>query len=139
MEQVGIVQPDPQPEGRSWKEIVADIIRDIESIFRNEIRLAGVELKTKFKKSAKAGGLLAAAGLLGFFAMACFVMTTIIVLSIILPLWLSSLLVGVLLAVVAGGAYLLGRTALEEIDPVPQRTVETLKDDVEWVKERAKS
>ena len=138
MEQV-IVQSDPDPDGRSWKEIIADIIRDIESIFKNEIRLAGVELKTKFKKSAKAVGLLAAAGLLGFFAMACFVMTVVIVLSMVLPLWLSSLIVGVLLAVIAGGAYLLGRMALEEVDPVPQRTVETLKDDVEWVRSHTKS
>lgn len=137
MDRQSHVPPGPQDE-RSWKDIVADVVRDIENIFRNELRLAGLELKAKFKEASKAGGMLAAAGLLGFFAAACFIATAIIVLTIVLPIWLSCLIIGVLLGMGAGGAFLLGRMALQEVDPVPQRTVETMKDNIEWVKTRAR-
>ncbi|MGH9608333.1 MAG: phage holin family protein [Bryobacteraceae bacterium] len=120
------------------KDIVQDVVRDIGNIFRAELRLAGTELKEKFRKGAIPGGMLAAAGLLGFFAMACFIATCIVALTIVLDIWLSVLLMGVLLAIVAGGAFLMGRMALEQIDPVPQQTLETMKDNVEWAKNRLK-
>ncbi len=125
-------------EARSLKDIVQDVVRDIGNIFRAELRLAGTELKEKFRKGAIPGGMLAAAGLLGFFAMACFIATCIVALTIVLDIWLSVLLMGVLLAIVAGGAFLMGRMALEQIDPVPQQTLETMKDNVEWAKNRLK-
>jgi hypothetical protein len=126
-------------ESRPLSEIVSDIVHDIGNIFRDELRLAAAELKTKAKKAGVAGGFLAAAGLLGFFAMACFVMTCVVALSIVLPLWLCSLLVGILLATGAGGAFLVGRMALERVDPIPQQTLETMKDNIEWMKNRSRS
>ncbi|HEX7361347.1 MAG TPA: phage holin family protein [Bryobacteraceae bacterium] len=131
-------QPNWETDARSLKDIVQDIVRDIGNIFRAELRLAGAELKEKFRKGAIPGGMLVAAGLLGFFAMACFIATCIVALTIVLDVWLSILLMGVLLAIVAGGAFLMGRMALEQIDPVPQQTLETMKDNVEWAKNRLK-
>jgi len=60
-------------------------------------------------------------------------------LSIVLPVWLSTLLIGVMLAFAAGGAYLLGRMALEEVDLIPQQTMETMKDNIEWARNRTKT
>lgn len=121
------------------RDIIADMARDIENIFRNELRLAGIELKAKLQKSAKAGGLLAAAGLLGFFGMACIIGSCIVALSIVLPWWLCFLVMGVMLSIGAGGAFLAGRIALQEVDPLPQRTLETMKDNLEWAKNQVKS
>lgn len=128
-----------QSDARPLREIIADVVRDIDNIFRNELRLAGIELKTKLHKSAKAGGLLAAAGLLGFFAMACMIGSCIVALAIVLPWWLCFLVMGVMLSIGAGGAFLFGRIALQEVDPLPQRTLETMKDNLEWAKNRVKS
>ncbi len=139
MEQHSGVQVSPDPESRSWKEIVSDVVRDIENIFKNEIRLAGTELKTKAKNASKAGAMLGAAGLLGFFAGVCMLVACIAALTLFLPLWLSALIMAVLLGTGAGGAFILGRMALQEIDPVPQRTLETLKDNLEFVKTRTES
>jgi hypothetical protein len=85
----------------------------------------------------KAGIFLGGAAVMGLLAAMCFVTTCIVALAIVLPLWLAALLVGVLLAIGAGGGYMLGRLALEEIDPVPQQTVETLQDLVDWSRTRA--
>jgi hypothetical protein len=137
MEHPGIIPPSPDLEPRSWKEIVADVIRDIENIFRTELRLAATELKTKLQKAAIPVAMLAGAGLLAFFAGACFLTACIVALALVLPLWLSCLIMGVLLAAGAGGAFVVGRMALQEIDPLPQRTLETMKDNVEFAKTRA--
>lgn len=137
MEHPGTIPPSPDLEPRSWKEIVADVVRDIENIFRSEFRLAATELKTKARKSAVPIAMLAGAALLGLFAAACFITTCIVALAIVLPLWLSCLIIAVLLAGAAGGAFIAGRMALQEIDPVPQRTVETMKDNIEFAKTRA--
>ena len=123
---------------RPLRDVVELVIEDVRDIIRAEARLAGVELKQKARKSVKPGVLLGGAGILGFFAMACFTTTCIVALDIVLPLWLSALLIGVMLAAAAGGAFVLGRLALEEIDPVPQETLETLKDNIEWVRNRTR-
>ncbi len=128
------MQTQPEMEARSWKEVIADIVHDIENIFRNELRLAALEVKGKLKQSASAGGLLAAAGLLGFFGLACLIVTAIVALNIVLALWLSALIIGVLLLIAAGVAYFAGRAALRKLDPMPQKTVQTLKDNLEWGK-----
>lgn len=133
----GIIPPNPEPEPRSWKEILADIVRDIENIFRSELNLAITEIKTKVQKSAIPIAMVAGAGLLGFFAMACIITACIVALAIVLPLWLSCLIMAVLLGAAAGGAFVAGRMALQEIEPVPQRTMETMKDNLEFAKTRA--
>ncbi len=128
---------DPELDERTWKTIVADIIRDIEKIVQNEIRLAGVELKQKLVQGGMAGTMLAGAGVMGFFAMACMITACIAALHIVMPLWLAAVVMGVLLGTAAGGAFLAGRMMLQEFDPVPRRTVETLKENLEWAKTRA--
>jgi xanthine/uracil permease len=77
-----------------------------------------------------AGGALAYAGLLALIA------ALIIGLGELIPLWLSALIVGL---VVVGVGYMLiqrGLTALKQIDPKPQQTIQSLQEDKEWVKEQ---
>jgi uncharacterized membrane protein YqjE len=125
-------------EARPLSEIVAAVIQNVQNIFRSEVRLAIVELKQKLRKSSKAVAFLAIAGLLGFLAACCLTTAFIVLLYIVLPLWLAALLVFLAYAIAAGGAFVLGRMALEEIDPLPQQTIETLKDNLDWAKNRAK-
>ena len=76
-------------------------------------------------------GLMAAGALTAFL---------ILVLSIFLPEWLSALIVG---AVLAGVTYVLAKQGKERVEeagsPVPEQTIETVKEDVEWAKTRATS
>ena len=139
MEQQGKFRSEAEvTDSRSLSDIVAAAVQNIQNIFRAEMRLAAVELKEKFRRSAKAGTLLGIAGVMGFFAGACITTTCIVALAIVLPLWLSALVIGVMLAAGAGGAFMLGRLALEEVDPLPQQTLESLKDNLEWARTRAK-
>lgn len=125
-------------DGRPLTEIARELVHHLQNILRAEMRLAMVELKEKIQSSKKAGLLLGAAGLFGFLAACCITTACIAALAIVLPVWLSALIMGVLLGAGAGGAFLLGRLALEEVDPLPQQTLETMKDNLDWARDRVR-
>jgi len=127
-----VAQADQVP----LRAIVARIAESLEIIVRAEVRLATSELKLNLRKSAGAGMLLGGAALMGFLAAACLITTFIAALAVVLPLWLAALLMAVMLAAAAGGAFLVGRMTLDEVDFLPQKTIENLKDNIDWVKTR---
>lgn len=123
-------------EGRPLSVIVSAIVADIQNILRDEIRLASSEFKDKARQSKKAAVFLGGAAGMGLFSAACFIATCIAALALVLPVWLSALIMGVLLAAGAGGAFILGRMALDEVDAIPQQTVESMKDNADWIRNR---
>ncbi len=125
-------------DSRTFSEIASSVIHDFQDFFRAEARLAIAELKENARNYGKAGGLLAIAGLFGFFAFACFTTTLVVGLSMVLPLWLAALIIGILYGFIAGGAFLIGRVALDRLDPLPQRTLRLLKETMERVGDRTK-
>ena len=118
------------------REIVRNILQDIGNIVQGEIRLAKTELSERARTAGKAAGILAAAATAGLLAGACFVTVCIAALALVMPLWLAALLMGILLGFAAAGAYAVGRTRMSNIEPMPQRTIETMKDNIEWAKQR---
>jgi len=121
---------------RSAGDIVQDVVRDVGDIVRGEIRLARAEISEKAGKAGKAGGLFGGAAVCGLFAGACLVTACIAALALAMPLWLAAALMFVLLACAGGAFYAGARSRLKQIDPVPERTVQTAKDTVQWAKHR---
>ena len=138
MDQERQIRWDTEADRRSLGDIVGSVIDSLQSIFRYELRLARQEMSEKLRKSTKAGVFLGGAAVMGLFSGACLVATCVAALSIVLPVWLSLLVIGVALGAAAGGAFILGRLALEDVDPVPQQTVETMKDNIDWIRNRTR-
>ncbi len=83
----------------------------------------------------QSAALLGAAAAIGLAALGALTAFLIIVLDLGMPTWAAALIVTVLMAVVAGALAMAGRNALRRAAPaVPEQTVETLKEDVEWAK-----
>src|SRR5579883_2128044 len=131
MRENGEISTSSASAARSFGQIASAIIHDFQDFFIAEAKLAAAELKDKVRKYARAGGMLAVAGLFGFFAFACLTTTFIVALAIVLPLWLSALIIAVLFGFIAGGAFLLGRMALERIDPLPRRALQLFREMME--------
>jgi len=121
---------------RSTGEIMQDVVRDVGEVVRGEVRLARAELSEKAGKAGKAGGFFGGAAVCGLMATASLVAAGIAGMAMVMPLWLAALVMGVLLACIGGAMYAGGRAKLKAIDPVPERTVQTIKDDVQWAKRR---
>lgn len=121
---------------RSPVEIIQDVLRDVGEIVRAELHLARAEMTEKLQMSGKAGGFLAGAAICGLLAAASLTTCIIAALALAMPVWLAALLTCLFLTCIAGALYAGGRSKLKTVQPVPERTVETLRDDLQWAKQR---
>jgi|SwirhisoilCB2_FD_contig_41_4021194_length_1068_multi_4_in_0_out_0_3 uncharacterized membrane protein YqjE len=119
-------------------DLVRDLVGDIEKLLRSEVRLAKAELTEKTERAAKAGGSLGGAAAAALLGGMCLVATCVAALATAMAVWLAALIMGVLLVIAAGMLYARGRSILRNFRIAPEQTVETLKEDAEWMKNRTK-
>jgi nitrate/nitrite transporter NarK len=106
---------------------------------RKEIELAKVELAEKGKKAGAGAGMFGGAGALGFYALGTFTAFLILVLATAMDSWLAALIVTVVYGAIAGVLAITGKNkAAVGIPPPPEQAVDSTKEDVRWVKTRAK-
>jgi MFS family permease len=126
---------DTDARERPIGELVKDLTEQTSRLVRQEIKLAQAELSVKGKQAGKGAGLLAGAAVVGLLAGGALTAFLIALLDEWMPTWLAALIVTVLWAVVAAVLAKAGQNKLKEAGPpVPEQTVETLKEDVEWAK-----
>jgi hypothetical protein len=125
-------------EDRSLGELFGDLTRETATLVRQEVQLARTEITQKATAAGRDAGLIAAGAAILYAGLLALIAAVILLLSSIgLPGWLSALLVGL---VVAGVGYFLiqrGREALKRVNLAPEQTIETLKEDAEWIKRQA--
>jgi hypothetical protein len=130
--------PQPDPGSQSVAELVAQASRQTSELVRQELRLAVAELTEKGKHAGVGVGLFGTAGLLAFFGGGATIAAVIAALALALPVWASALIVGAALFAAAGALALAGRgQTAKALPPVPEQAVESTKDDVAEIKERA--
>jgi hypothetical protein len=103
---------------------------------RGELRLAKAELAEKGQRAGRAGGYLGLAAVCGLLAGACATTACIAALALVMPVWLAGTIMFVILVCISAAAYYGGREKLRAIDPVPRNTVETVKENLQWAKQR---
>jgi hypothetical protein len=127
-------------EDRPLPELMKTLADQTTTLVRQEIDLAKAEFSEKGKKAGQGAGMFGGAGVIGFLALAAVTAAAILGLATALPDWLAALVVGVVYAGVAGVLALQGRNKVQEAGPpVPEQTVETVKEDVEWAKTQKQS
>ena len=121
-------------------EVASELTRDLSLLVRQEVELAKAEMAEKGHVAAPGLKMIGGAGVAGLMAAGATTAFAVLVLATFLPDWLAALIVGVALA---GAAYLLAMRGKERVEqagsPVPEQTIETVKEDVEWAKTRATS
>jgi uncharacterized membrane protein YqjE len=124
----------------SVPELVKELTRDISELVRQEIELARAEVTEKGKKAGVGVGMFGGAAVLGMAVVGGSMATIIILLDLVMPLWLASLITTVLYAAAAAILALRGRDELKETGaPIPERTKQSVKEDIQWAKTRAQS
>lgn len=123
-------------DDRSVGQLIGDATRELQALGRKEFELAKAETKEELQKAAAAGKGFGVAGFLGYLAVIMLSFAAAWALTAIMPTGWAFFAVGMVYALVAGVMALRGRKKLKEFNPVPEETVETLKEDVEWLKSR---
>jgi hypothetical protein len=115
-------------------ELIGNISNDLSQLFRQEVELAKAELKEEAGKAGKAAGMLGGAAFAGYLAVVLLSFALVFGLGNIMDLGWAALIVAVLWGVVGAVLYANGRKKLKTVDPMPRRTVDTIKEDAEWLK-----
>ena len=126
------------------QEPIGDLLKRLSQettqLVRQEIELAKAEMTEKGKRAGTGAGMFGAAGVVGLLALGALTAFLIMLLDGALANWLSALIVAVVYGAIAGVLALRGRTKVHEAGPpVPEQTVETVKEDVQWAKTRTRS
>jgi uncharacterized membrane protein YqjE len=125
---------------RSTGQLVKDLSRDTSLLVRQEIALAKAEMAEKGEKAGVGLGMLAGAAVAALLMLGTLTAFLVLALDGVMPAWTAALVVTLLWGVVAGVLALLGRQALREMgSPMPEQTMESVKEDIEWLKERNRS
>jgi uncharacterized membrane protein YqjE len=124
---------------RSAGELVKQMSEQVSRLVRDEIKLAQLEMTRKGKQAGLGAGLLGGSGVIALYGMACILACVIAAISLVLPVWLSALIIGVALLLVSALAALIGKGRMQKASPpVPREAVDSVKADVEVIRERAR-
>ena len=129
--------PSTQQEA-STSELIKQLADQTSRLVREEVELAKAELAVKGKRAGIGAGMFGGAGLFGLFAFAALTAAIIAALDLAMATWLAALIVAVVYGAIAGVLALTGRNKVQEaMPPVPQDSVDSVKEDVQWTKSRA--
>jgi hypothetical protein len=121
-------------------ELLGELAEQTSTLVRQELALARAELMDKGRTAGLGVGLIGGGGGLALFAFGALTASLILLLDKLMAAWLAALLIAVVYAAVAAVLALRGKERIEEsTPPVPEQTVETLKEDMEWAKTQARS
>jgi uncharacterized membrane protein YqjE len=126
-----------ESNGRSFAGILKDIGGSIQELIRGEVKLARMEMADSARRLGSSSKMLIGGGLLAIYAIGFILLAALFALEIVVPAWAAALMLGVLLCVGAGVAISIGRQRLKQVH-APHKTMQSMKDDFQWIKEQAR-
>jgi uncharacterized membrane protein YqjE len=124
----------------SLAELMGSLVSDAQTLVRKEIELARTELSDELTKLKQAGLVLGVgAAVAGVGALLLVLMLVQLLIAWGLAPWLAYLIVGGALLAIGALALLGGVRRVQSIDPLPRETLDTVREDVEWLKEQSQS
>jgi uncharacterized membrane protein YqjE len=125
-------------QDRSLSDVFQDIVRNVQEIIRAEIALAKTEVREEASKVVSSLAWTIGGALSAILAVIFILWTAAYALGLIWPMWLATLVVAGVLTLTAIGLLFIGIRRLRELHPTPERTVQTIKENVAWVRHSTK-
>jgi hypothetical protein len=121
-------------------ELLKQLSEETTTLVKQELDLAKAEVAQKGQQAGKGLGMFGGAGLMGLGAFGALTAFFILLLDGAVPNWAAALIVAAVYGVIAAVLALQGRNKVKEATPpVPEQTVESVKEDVQWAKTRTQS
>jgi len=125
-------------DNRSLGELFASLSKDTTTLVRQEIELAKTEISEKVSDAVKNVTSLIVGGAIAYAALILILAAVAVGLAQIMEPWLAVLIVGIVVAIIGFILVQKGISALKNLSLVPQKTIETLKEDKEWAQQQMK-
>jgi hypothetical protein len=127
---------EPLEADKSLGELVSQLSTDFSSLVSTQLELAKTEIKDEVARAGKGAGMLTGGGFAAYLAILLLSLAAAWGLSEAMPTGLAFLIVALAWAAIAGLLLLLGRDQLRSVHAMPSQTKQTIKEDVEWVKQQ---
>ncbi|WP_406008207.1 phage holin family protein [Streptomyces sp. NBC_00637] len=121
-------------EDTSVGELLSAVTSDVQTLFRQELELARTEVKQEATKAGKAAGMYGGAGFAGYMVLLFLSLAAVLGLSNVMDGGWAALIVTAVWAVVGAVLYQKGRARMRTVEPKPEQTVETLKENAQWAR-----
>lgn len=125
-------------DDRSVGDLVGDLYQGASNVISLEIELAKTELGQKASRVGKNAGFLVAGGAIAYAGFLALIGAFIAILATFMYTWLAALIVALLVLAVGGVLVWSGLKTLQQESVAPQKTLETLKEDKEWMIDQTK-
>ncbi|HEX6697228.1 MAG TPA: phage holin family protein [Solirubrobacteraceae bacterium] len=123
---------------RSLADLARQLSDQTTELVRHEVELAKAELRVKGKRAGMGAGMFGGAGAFGVYALGALTAAIIAGIAEALPVWASALIVAVVYGAIAGILALRGKKKVQQATPpLPEETVQSVKEDVRYTKQRA--
>lgn len=123
---------------RSLGELFGELSQQTSTLVKKEIELARLEVTRSATTMARSSAMVAAGGVIAYAgAIVLLIGVAWLLATIGLPVWLAFGLVGGLTIAIGGFLAYRALNAMKQVNVVPEKTVETIKEDVEWAKDQA--
>jgi hypothetical protein len=109
-------------------QLVSDVTQDLSTLMRQELALAKAEVKVEAVKAAKGAGMLGAAGFAGYMVLLFASIAAWWGLAAVMASGWAALIVTVIWAAIGAVLFAVGRRRVQEVNPTPERTKETVKE-----------
>lgn len=129
------VHDAPSPETEIGA-LFGELSQEAKMLVRQEVALAKAEIKESTQHATGVGAGFGGAALVGYLALAILAVAAGLGLAEVMPAGFAFLIVGVVLLAIAGAAFLIGRKNLQALNPVPRKTIDTIKEDLTWLRAR---
>jgi uncharacterized membrane protein YqjE len=126
----------PVKADESLGELVAQVSRDFSQLVSTQVELAKVEIKEEVATAGRGAGMLGGGALCAYLAVVLLSFAAAWGLSEVVPEGVAFLIVGAVYAVAAAILLPRGKDKLSQVHPVPERTAETVKEDVRWARDQ---
>jgi hypothetical protein len=117
----------PDVEGTSVGTLIGEVTKDLSTLMRQELELAKVEVKAEAKKAGQGAGMFGAAGFAGYMVLLFLSLALMWGLSNVMDTGWAGLIVAAIWAVIGAVAFVMGRARFKQVNPKPERTVDTLQ------------
>ncbi len=120
-------------EETSLADLLSRLSEQASTLVRQEIQLAQTEMTRKATKAGRNAAFIALGAVLALGAFYTLIATLVLLLAKVVAAWLAALIVAVVLAIGAALLIQYGISKLKAMDPAPRRTIETMRENKEWL------
>ena len=121
---------------RSLGELFSSLSREVSFLFQQEVQLAKAEMTEKASTAGRSMTFIAVGGFVAYAGFLALLAAAVLGLSEFMSGWLAALIVGVVVAVIGYIVLQKGINDLKNMNPAPEHTMTTLKEDGQWLKQQ---